>query len=130
MKFRIFFHSFLLQAIGSVWCCARWRWRKTSLHSRNAPRSKKLANGLTVIICERPEAPVFSFFTMWMLARCKIHEENGNWRNMFEHMAFKEKTRLAHATMPARRLRSQKSRLRMPPTSPSVTNGSTAMTRS
>ncbi len=24
---------------------------------------KKLANGLTVIICERPEAPVFSFFT-------------------------------------------------------------------
>ena len=24
---------------------------------------KKLANGLTVMICERPEAPVFSFFT-------------------------------------------------------------------
>ncbi len=24
---------------------------------------KKLANGLTVLICERPEAPVFSFFT-------------------------------------------------------------------
>ena len=25
---------------------------------------KKLANGLTVIICERPEAPVFSFYTL------------------------------------------------------------------
>ena len=25
---------------------------------------KKLPNGLTVIVCERPEAPVFSFFTM------------------------------------------------------------------
>ena len=25
---------------------------------------KKLANGLTLIICERPEAPVFSFFTL------------------------------------------------------------------
>ena len=25
---------------------------------------KKLANGLTVIVCERPEAPVFSFFTL------------------------------------------------------------------
>jgi predicted Zn-dependent peptidase len=25
---------------------------------------KKLANGLTLIVCERPEAPVFSFYTM------------------------------------------------------------------
>jgi len=25
---------------------------------------KKLPNGLTILICERPEAPVFSFFTM------------------------------------------------------------------
>ena len=25
---------------------------------------KKLPNGLTIIICERPEAPVFSFFTV------------------------------------------------------------------
>jgi predicted Zn-dependent peptidase len=25
---------------------------------------KKLPNGLTIVICERPEAPVFSFFTM------------------------------------------------------------------
>ncbi len=25
---------------------------------------KTLPNGLTVIICERPEAPVFSFFTL------------------------------------------------------------------
>jgi predicted Zn-dependent peptidase len=25
---------------------------------------KKLDNGLTVLICERPEAPVFSFYTL------------------------------------------------------------------
>ena len=25
---------------------------------------KKLANGLTIVLCERHEAPVFSFFTM------------------------------------------------------------------
>ena len=25
---------------------------------------KKLPNGLTIVICERPEAPVFSFFTL------------------------------------------------------------------
>ncbi len=25
---------------------------------------KKLPNGLTILICERPEAPVFSFYTL------------------------------------------------------------------
>jgi len=25
---------------------------------------KKLPNGLTLIVCERPEAPVFSFYTL------------------------------------------------------------------
>jgi predicted Zn-dependent peptidase len=50
---------------------------------------KTLANGLTVIVCERPEAPVFTFFT---------HVDVGSDRevlgitglaHMFEHMAFK-----------------------------------------
>src|SRR5215831_313563 len=50
---------------------------------------KVLDNGLTVLICERPEAPVFSFF---------IHVDVGSDRevpgirglaHMFEHMAFK-----------------------------------------
>lgn len=51
--------------------------------------SKVLPNGLTVLILERPEAPVFSFFT---------HVDAGNAQevpgitglaHMFEHMAFK-----------------------------------------
>ena len=29
---------------------------------------KKLPNGLTLLICERPEAPVFAFFTMVVAA--------------------------------------------------------------
>jgi predicted Zn-dependent peptidase len=50
---------------------------------------RQLANGLTVIVCERPQAPVFSFF---------IHVDAGSDRevpgitglaHMFEHMAFK-----------------------------------------
>src|SRR5262249_41114938 len=50
---------------------------------------KVLANGLTALVCVRPEAPVFSFFT---------HVDAGSDReapgitglaHMFEHMAFK-----------------------------------------
>lgn len=55
---------------------------------------KTLANGLTLLVCERPEAPVFSFFT---------HVDAGSDRevpgitglaHMFEHMAFKGTDRI------------------------------------
>src|ERR1039458_1276510 len=47
---------------------------------------KKLANGLTIIICERPEAPVFSFFT---------HVDAGSVQDPMG------KTGLAHMFMPS-----------------------------
>ncbi len=56
--------------------------------------TRVLDNGLTVIVCERPEAPVFSFFT---------HVDTGADRevpgitglaHMFEHMAFKGTDRI------------------------------------
>jgi predicted Zn-dependent peptidase len=55
---------------------------------------KKLSNGLTLLVLERPEAPVFSFFT---------HVNSGSDRDvpgitgmahMFEHMAFKGTDRI------------------------------------
>jgi predicted Zn-dependent peptidase len=55
---------------------------------------KTLANGLTLLVVERPEAPVFSFFT---------HVDSGSDRDvpgitgmahMFEHMAFKGTDRI------------------------------------
>ena len=51
--------------------------------------TRVLPNGLTLIVCERPEAPVFSFFTHVDVG--SDHEVPGitGLAHMFEHMAFK-----------------------------------------
>src|SRR5436309_5484844 len=50
---------------------------------------KKLDNGLTVIICERPEAPVFSFETHVDAGSVQDPMGQTGMAHMFEHMAFK-----------------------------------------
>jgi predicted Zn-dependent peptidase len=50
---------------------------------------KKLDNGLTVLICERPEAPVFSFFTLVDAGSAQDPQGQTGLAHMFEHMAFK-----------------------------------------
>jgi len=50
---------------------------------------KKLDNGLTVIICERPEAPVFSFNTHVDAGSVQDPMGQTGMAHMFEHMAFK-----------------------------------------
>ncbi len=50
---------------------------------------KKLPNGLTLLICERPEAPVFSFFTMVDAGSAQDPMNKTGLAHMFEHMAFK-----------------------------------------
>jgi predicted Zn-dependent peptidase len=50
---------------------------------------KTLPNGLTVLICERPEAPVFSFFTMVDAGSVQDPMNKTGLAHMFEHMAFK-----------------------------------------
>jgi predicted Zn-dependent peptidase len=50
---------------------------------------KKLANGLTLMICERPEAPVFSFFTLVDAGSAQDPMLATGLAHMFEHMAFK-----------------------------------------
>jgi predicted Zn-dependent peptidase len=50
---------------------------------------KKLDNGLTVVICERPEAPVFSFFTHVDAGSVQDPQGETGLAHMFEHMAFK-----------------------------------------
>jgi predicted Zn-dependent peptidase len=50
---------------------------------------KKLPNGLTLIICERLEAPVFSFFTMVDAGSAQDPMGRTGLAHMFEHMAFK-----------------------------------------
>jgi len=50
---------------------------------------KKLDNGLTVIVCERPVAPVFSFFTHVDAGSAQEEVGQTGLAHMFEHMAFK-----------------------------------------
>src|SRR6185369_11253875 len=50
---------------------------------------KVLDNGLTVIICERPEVPVFSFFTQVDAGSVQDPMGKTGLAHMFEHMAFK-----------------------------------------
>ncbi|MGA9977705.1 MAG: pitrilysin family protein [Candidatus Sulfotelmatobacter sp.] len=50
---------------------------------------KKLANGLTLLLCERPEAPVFSFYTLVDAGSAQDPMGKTGLAHMFEHMAFK-----------------------------------------
>lgn len=50
---------------------------------------KTLDNGLTILVCERPEAPVFSFFTHVDVGSDREVPGITGLAHMFEHMAFK-----------------------------------------
>ena len=50
---------------------------------------KVLPNGLTLIVCERPEAPVFSYFTLVDAGSADDPGGQSGLAHMFEHMAFK-----------------------------------------
>jgi len=50
---------------------------------------KKLPNGLTLVVCERPEAPVFSFYTLVDAGSAQDPLRETGLAHMFEHMAFK-----------------------------------------
>ncbi len=55
---------------------------------------KTLANGLTLLVCERPEAPVFSFFTHVDVGGDREVPGITGLAHMFEHMAFKGTDRI------------------------------------
>ncbi|MGH9512320.1 MAG: M16 family metallopeptidase [Terriglobales bacterium] len=65
---------------------------------------KKLANGLTVIICERPEAPVFSFFTLVDAGSVQDPLGETGLAHMFEHMAFKGTDKIGTTNYPAEKV--------------------------
>src|SRR5580698_1970357 len=50
---------------------------------------KTLPNGLTLVVCERAEAPVFSFFTLVDAGSAQDPMGATGLAHMFEHMAFK-----------------------------------------
>ena len=66
--------------------------------------TKVLANGLTLIVCERPEAPVFSFYTLVDVGSTDDPEGASGLAHMFEHIAFKGTTELGTTNYPAEKV--------------------------
>jgi predicted Zn-dependent peptidase len=65
---------------------------------------KKLDNGLTVIICQRPEAPVFSFNTLVDAGSVQDPMGKTGLAHMFEHMAFKGTDKIGTTDYPAEKI--------------------------
>src|SRR5690242_7795485 len=69
---------------------------------------KKLANGLTVIVSERPEAPVFSFYTHVDAGSTQDPLAKTGLAHMFEHMAFKGTETISTTNYPAEKVALEK----------------------
>jgi predicted Zn-dependent peptidase len=64
----------------------------------------KLANGMTVIVMQRPEAPVFSFFTFVDAGSAQDPLGETGLAHMFEHMAFKGTDKIGTNNWPAEKV--------------------------
>ncbi len=69
---------------------------------------KTLPNGLTIVICERPEAPVFSFFTLVDAGSVQDPLGETGLAHMFEHMAFKGTDKIGTKNYPAEKVALEK----------------------
>src|SRR5256885_8156007 len=69
---------------------------------------RKLDNGLTVIVMERPEAPVFSFATVVNVGSAQEVPGITGLAHMFEHMAFKGTDKVGTSNYEAERAALQK----------------------
>jgi predicted Zn-dependent peptidase len=66
--------------------------------------TKVLPNGLTLIICERPDAPVFSFSTFIDAGDVNDPSGDSGLAHMFEHLAFKGTTEIGTKDYAAEKL--------------------------
>src|SRR5579859_1955667 len=62
--------------------------------------TKVLPNGLTILVCERPEAPVFSYVTFVDAGDVNDPSGESGLAHMFEHLAFKGTTEIGTKDWP------------------------------
>src|SRR5256712_13813628 len=91
---------------------------------------KKLNNGLTVVICERPEAPVFAFFTHVDAGSVQDPLGETGLAHMFEHMAFKGTDKIGTTDYAAEKVARKKWRKPTQPIPRSATKAWAAMSKS
>jgi predicted Zn-dependent peptidase len=65
---------------------------------------KVLPNGLTLIVLERPEAPVFSYYTLVDAGSADDPQGASGLAHMFEHMAFKGTEQIGTTNYPAEKV--------------------------
>ncbi|SRR5579872_219459 len=81
--------SRVLQLLGVILLLASFDIAQDVASFEKRVTVKKLDNGLTILICERPEAPVFSFYTHVDAGSAQDPLARTGLAHMFEHMAFK-----------------------------------------
>ena len=69
---------------------------------------RKLPNGLTLLVMERPEAPVFSGYTFVDAGSTQDPKDRTGLAHMFEHMAFKGTRTIGTTNWPAEKIALQK----------------------
>src|SRR5437867_4294738 len=84
----------ILLAVGMLTSCAALAPAQDIASFEKRVTVKVLDNGLTVVICERHEAPVFSFFTHVNVGADRERPGITGLAHMFEHMAFKGTDRI------------------------------------
>ena len=80
-----YFFAFCLVAVAGAMCA---RGQDVASFEKRVT-VKTLANGLTLIVCSRPEAPVFSYFTIVDAGDANDPGGESGLAHMFEHLAFK-----------------------------------------
>jgi predicted Zn-dependent peptidase len=66
--------------------------------------TKGLSNGLTIIICERPEDPMFSYVTLVNAGNGNSPAGESGLAHMFEHLAFKGTTEIGTSDWPREKI--------------------------
>lgn len=81
--------NWMLAVCSTVSLCALTLGAQDMASFEKRTTVKVLPNGLTLILCERPEAPVFSFYTEVNAGSADDPGGQSGLAHMFEHMAFK-----------------------------------------
>ncbi|MDE3149985.1 MAG: insulinase family protein [Acidobacteriota bacterium] len=96
----------VLTLAGATWCYAQVQQPQDPYLQRFEKEitTKVLPNGLTLIICDRPEAPVFSYTTFVDAGDVDDPSGESGLAHMFEHLAFKGTTQIGTKNWPAEKI--------------------------
>ncbi|WP_049961455.1 M16 family metallopeptidase [Pseudacidobacterium ailaaui] len=81
--------SSAVRLLALFWCATLAAFAQDLASFEKRVTTKVLPNGLTIVLCQRPEAPVFSYFTIVDAGSANDPGGESGLAHMFEHLAFK-----------------------------------------